>query len=77
GDGFLEFALAQGFLAGGIALHSGSATALHFDTLSALGREDDYEDREAVAERWSLVASACAAAVGGLAGTWNLRAAYV
>jgi hypothetical protein len=48
-----------------------------YDSLSDVGREDDYEAREATVARTSLGATAAAAVLGGLAGAWDLRMAYV
>lgn len=74
---FSGFAAAQIALAGGIAFQSGTGTSFHFDSLAALDREDEYEDREGIVERNSLAASALAAIVGGAGGAYDLRLAYV
>ena len=76
GTGFAVFALAQVFLAIGMAFNSGTDTALHFDSLSGIDRAGEYADREASVHRLALLAGAVAALVGGLAGAWQLRIAY-
>ena len=73
---FEVFVVAQVCLAAGLAFRSGTDTALHFDTLSALGRAGEYAAREASAHRYLLLGRAVAALVGGLAATWQLRLAY-
>ncbi len=73
---FEVFALAEICLAAGIAFNSGTDTALHFDTLSALGRAGEYPSREASAHRYALLGGAVAALVGGAAAAWQLRLAY-
>lgn len=76
GGDFPTFAAAQVCLATGIAFNSGTDTAFHFDSLSALGRSGEYAAREAAAHRNLLVGRALAALAGGLAAAWGLRLAY-
>jgi len=76
GGGFAAFAIAQALLAAGIAFNSGTDTALHFDSLAALGRADEYAWREARAARALFVAGALAAVAGGAVGVVQLRYAY-
>ncbi len=76
GSGFGVFSLAQVLLAGGIAFNSGTDTSFHFDSLAAVGREDDYKEREALVARNSLAATGLAALVGGAAAALQLRLAY-
>jgi MFS family permease len=73
---FEVFVVAQVCLAAGLAFRSGTDTALHFDTLSALERPGEYAAREATAHRYLLLGRAVAALIGGLAATWQLRFAY-
>jgi MFS family permease len=73
---FEVFVGAQILLAAGISFRSGTDTALHFDTLSALERPGEYAAREASAHRYLLLGRAVAALLGGLAATWQLRFAY-
>jgi MFS family permease len=76
GAGFTEFAIAQVLLAGGIAFNSGTDTSFHYDSLASLGRESEYEEREAIVARNGLAATGVAALLGGLAATLDLRWAY-
>lgn len=76
GDSFAVFAVAQLFLAGGIAFNSGTDTSFHYDSLAAVGLTDEYDDREARVARTSLAATGVAALVGGFAGAYDLGAAY-
>lgn len=76
GASFVAFALAQVLLAGGIALNSGTDTSFHFDSLAAADRDDEYGQREAVAARWALTATALAALGGGLVASVDLSYAY-
>jgi MFS family permease len=77
GAGFWWFAAGQFLLAAGIAMQSGTDTALHYDSLKALGRESEYAQREATAEQWGLVMLAIATLSGGVLGLIDLRLAYV
>ncbi len=76
GDTFAVFAMAQVCLAVGISFNSGTDTSLHFDSLSGIGRAGEYAQREAGAHRLALLARGVAALAGGVAATWQLRAAY-
>ena len=77
GGEFAWFAAGQFFLATGIAMQSGTDTALHYDSLKALGRQSEYAEREARAEQWGLIMTAVATLVGGALGLIDLRLAYV
>ncbi|MCP4765043.1 MAG: MFS transporter, partial [Gammaproteobacteria bacterium] len=77
GAGFWWFAAGQFLLAAGMAMQSGTDTALHYDSLKALGRESEYAEREASAEQWGLVMLAIATLAGGVLGMIDLRLAYV
>lgn len=76
GSSFAGFAVAQVMLAGGIAFNSGTDTSFHYDSLASLGRESEYEEREAVVARNALFATGVAAILGGLAATVELQYAY-
>ncbi len=76
GGSFAWFAVAQFFLAAGIAMQSGTDTAFHYDSLKVLGREHEYQQREAKAEQWGLTMLAIAAFSGGALGLIDLRLAY-
>ena len=77
GGSFAVFALGQFFLAGGIAMQSGTDTAFHYDTLAAMDRTHEYANREARAEQYGLTMLAIATLSGGLLGSIDLRLAYV
>lgn len=76
GDNFWWFAAGQFFLAAGIAMQSGTDTAFHYDSLKALGREAEYQQREARAEQLGLTMLAIATFSGGALGLIDLRLAY-
>lgn len=76
-DSFVVLLAAQVLLAAGIAFQSGSDSALLYDSLHALGREEEYTERETVAQKWSMTALACSCLVGGGLGMVDLRLAYV
>ena len=76
GGSFAWFAVAQFFLAAGIAMQSGTDTAFHYDSLKVLGQEHEYQQREAKAEQWGLTMLAIAAFSGGALGLIDLRLAY-
>ena len=76
GDGFYCFAAAQLCLATGISFNSGTITAIHYDSLDALGLESEFGAREAVVERNGFLAEAISALLGGLAAVIQLRYAY-
>lgn len=63
-------------LAGGVALQSGSDTALHYEALDALGRTCEYQRREAQAEWTGMSSMALACLCGGVLGAVDLRLAY-
>lgn len=76
GDNFWWYAAGQFFLAAGIAMQSGTDTAFHYDSLKALGRETEYQHREARAEQLGLTMLAIATFSGGALGLIDLRLAY-
>ncbi len=73
---FLPFVLAQLGLAIGMAFNSGTDSALLYDSLKALGREDELATHEARAQAWGLGATAAAALAGGLLSGLDLRFGY-
>ena len=64
-DGFIQFGIAQFLLAAGISLASGTDTSFHYDSLQSLGKEEEYEKREAIASRNGLISLGLAALIGG------------
>lgn len=77
GDSFFIFAFAQIALAAGMAFRSGTDTSFHYDVLSILQRESEYDHRESVVARNAFVGSALAALIGGLVASYALHLAYV
>lgn len=74
---FSGFAAGQILIAVSIAFRSGTDTAFHYESLLALDRTEEYGDREAIAGKYSFVATALAALGGGLLGSYNLAWPYV
>lgn len=68
---------AQILLAAGIAFQSGSDSALLYDSLAALDRQEEYTERETIAQKWSMTALACSCLLGGVLGLVDLRLAYI
>lgn len=73
---FTGLLLAQVLLGLGMTLRSGTDTAMHYDSLLALGRTDEFANREALAERAGLTALGLCSLLGGLVGLVDLRLAY-
>jgi len=73
---FTGFAIGQFMLAAKFSFKSGSDNSLLFDTLSALDKTSEYAVREANATRFSMLALAVAALLGGLTGIFNLTIPY-
>lgn len=71
--GLAGLLMAQIFLAAGYAFLSGTDVMLHFDTLEALGRAEEFDRREASTRRGLLTVTAATALVGGAAGLVDLR----
>ena len=76
-DSFEQFAVAQIFLAAGIAFNSGTDTSFLLETTQTLGVEEEYATREATATRFNFLGTACAGILGGLAAIPDYRGAYV
>ena len=76
GQDFATFALAQVLLAAGFACLSGSDTSLHFDTLQALGRSDEFAQQQAGWSRNGYLAASAGALLGGAVAVVDLRLAY-
>ena len=74
---FGTFAAAQVLLAAGMALNSGTDSALLYDTLVVLDRTDEYGDREARAHSAGLAAMGISALAGGVLAGFDLRIAYL
>lgn len=76
-NSFEVFAVAQIFLAAGIAFNSGTDTSFLLETTQALDSEEEYAPREAGAMRWNFLGTAFAGVLGGLAAIPDYRGAYV
>lgn len=74
---FGAFAVAQGLMAAGMALNSGTDEALLFDTLTALDRTAEFVDIEARAQVRARIATGLAALVGGAIAVVDYRGAYL
>jgi len=73
---FLGLLIAQVLLGLGMTLRSGTDTAMHYDSLMALGRSEEFANREALAERAGLAALGVCSLLGGMCGLVDLRLAY-
>lgn len=76
-EGFIDLAIGQFLLALGIAMMSGTDTALLYDSLLSSNLQQHYADYEARGQKYSLGASATASLAGGILGLVDLRLAYV
>lgn len=76
GSSFESFAIAQIFLAGGLAFNSGTDTSLYYDSLAAVGLEHTYGEKEAKIMQKTFLAGGLAAVIGGAIGIFELRYAY-
>ena len=74
GHGFGSFLLAEIILAVGVALLSGADTSLLYDSLKALGREDEYKRLEGRARGLHMAAFAGCNLLGGFIGSYSYRA---
>lgn len=75
GSTFVDFFVAEIILAVGISLLSGADSAMLYDTLKSLGREEEYKRREGQAKSWQMVSFAAANLFGGFIGAYSYRAA--
>lgn len=76
-EGPLTLAVAQVFLAAGLAFNSGTDTSYHLALLQHLGLENEYGAREASLSSFGFAIGALAAIAGGLLGTIELSWAYL
>ena len=74
---FEMFAVAQIFLAGGIAFNSGTDTSFLLETTQSLDEEETYATHEARATKFNFLGTAFAGVLGGLAAIPDYRGAYV
>jgi len=76
GSEFWVFALAQAALGLHIAFASGTDSSLLYESLAEEGREDEIEVQELRAWRFTFVALAVSAVIGGAMALWDLRLTY-
>ena len=76
-DNFAVIVAGQILLAVGFAALSGTDVTFHFDTLEALGRADEYAERQSWVASRGLVARALGVLLGGALGLVDLRLAFV
>ena len=72
---FLAFLIVEILLALGLAFYSGADSALLYDTLEALGREEEFNRIEGQATAFRLISFAITNLLGGVIGDWSLVAA--
>ena len=77
GSSFIQFAVAQFLLAGGMAFRSGTDTSFHYESLKDVGKEAEYAQREANIYRWKFISMAIAILAGGFLGSFKLSYAYI
>jgi MFS family permease len=75
-NSFEAFAIAQVFLAGGIAFNSGTDTSFLLETTQALDEQEAYPELEAKAMKFNFLGTAAAGILGGLAAIPDYRGAY-
>jgi len=75
-NSFEVLAFGQFLFAARAALQSGSDSALLYDSLLSLERQQEYSRRESEAQKWSMLSMACSCLVGGFLGGMDLRLPY-
>ena len=75
-ESYAVIALGQVLLALGYASLSGTDVTFHYDTLEAMGRADEYADRQASVASRGLAVGAVGALLGGAIGLVDLRFAF-
>jgi MFS family permease len=76
-DSLIDILIAQGLIGIGLALHSGTGTALLYDTLAAHDAGDSYRRREGARQGLAMGATAVAAVGGGLLYSINVYAPLI
>jgi len=74
GHGFASFLAAELLLALGLSLHSGAGSALLFDSLKALAREDEFSRYEGRTRGLQMLSFGLCALAGGAVGAHSYRA---
>ncbi len=75
-NSFEAFAIAQVFLAGGIAFNSGTDTSFLLETTQALDEQETYPELEAKAMKFNFLGTGAAGILGGIAAIPDYRGAY-
>ncbi len=75
-DWFPAIAASQFFMASGFSALSGTDVSLHYDSLEALGRADEYQRRQARVSAIGYGATSLATLIGGFLGWINLRVPF-
>lgn len=75
-DEFAMFALGQALIGAGAAFSSGTDSATLFESLAALGRDEEVEEQEARAQRYALSGFSLSALVGGAVALWSFEATF-
>lgn len=70
-SGFWQATLGQAVIGIAVSFHSGTLSAMLYDTLFSAGREDEYRQREGFRHGLGLYAVAFGCAMGGLLYQWN------
>jgi len=76
GYGFIDFLIAETVWAVGVSLVSGADSAMFYDTLIELGKEQTYKEKWGKANSYYMFSAAIAAVAGGLIADVNLRWAF-
>ena len=76
GEQFGVIVLGQFFVSSGYAFISGTDVSFHFDSLEALGRSDEYAQRQARISSLSYLVRAGTAIAGGVLGLIDLRLTF-
>ncbi len=77
GDELVVIVIGQFFLAGGFAALSGTDVTFHYDSLEALGKADEYADRQARISAIGYAVRTVSSVAGGALGLIDLRLAFV
>jgi MFS family permease len=73
GDGFVDFIVGETLWAFGVSLISGANSAIFYDTLVELDKEDKYKEFWGKAGSYYMFSAAVAAAIGGIIAGYQLR----
>ena len=77
GGNFIVLSCGQIAFALFMSFTSGTNTVFHYESLAAIGKEAEYGDREAIVNKYGMIAGGTAALLGGGLAFIDLRLAYV